>query len=150
MKLAEALNERKLLQERLNRLQERLNANVKIQEGDTPSEDPEGLFAELERTVSQLEELIVRINHTNAVTLVDGRSIADLVASRDVGMKHVRILSQVLQQAAERTNRYSKTEIRIVSTIDVATRQKKLDKMSKALRELDGKIQAANWTTDLL
>lgn len=60
MKLAEALNERKLLQEKLLRLQERLNANVKIQEGDTPSEEPEALFRELEASVKALEALIVR------------------------------------------------------------------------------------------
>lgn len=150
MKLAEALNERKLLQEKLLRLQDRLNANVKVQEGDSPSEDPEGLFAELERTVAALEALIVRINRTNAETLVDGRSIADLVAKRDAALKHVRILSQVLQFASERTTRRSATDIRIVSTIDVAARQKALDLKSKAIRELDGKIQAANWTTELL
>ena len=150
MKLAEALNERKLLQEKLLRLQDRLNANVKVQEGDTPSEDPEGLFAELERTVAALEALIVRINRTNAETLVDGRSIADLVAKRDAALKHVRILSQVLQFASERTTRRTATDIRIVSTIDVAARQKALDLKSKAIRELDGKIQAANWTTELL
>ena len=150
MKLAEALNERKLLQEKLLRLQDRLNANVKVQEGDTPSEDPEGLFAELERTVAALEALIVRINRTNAETLVDGRSIADLVAKRDAALKYVRILSQVLQFASERTTRRTATDIRIVSTIDVAARQKALDLKSKAIRELDGKIQAANWTTELL
>ena len=150
MKLAEALNERKLLQEKLLRLQDRLNANVKVQEGDTPSEDPEGLFAELERTVAALEALIVRINRTNAETLVDGRSIADLVAKRDAALKHVRILSQVLQFASERTTRRTATDIRIISTIDVAARQKALDLKSKAIRELDGKIQAANWTTELL
>lgn len=150
MKLAEALNERKLLQEKMTRLQERLNANVRVQEGDKPSEDPDGLFADLEKTVAALEDLIVRINHTNAVTMIDGRSIADLVASRDIAMKHVKILNQVLRHAAERAERYTKAEIRIVSTIDVAGRQKKLDVMSKAIRELDAKIQAANWTTDLL
>lgn len=150
MKLAEALNERKLLQEKLLRLQERLNANVKIQEGDTPSEEPEALFRELEASVKALEALIVRINRTNAETMVDGTSIADLVAKRDVALKHVRILSQVLLTASERTNRRSAADIRIVSTIDVAARQKEVDLMSKAIRELDGKIQAANWTTDLL
>ena len=41
------------------------------------------------------------------------------------------------------------SEIKIISTVNVANLQKELDQKSKALRELDGKIQAANWTTEL-
>ena len=41
MKLAEALNERKAMQERLGRLRVRLAANARVQEGDTPAERPE-------------------------------------------------------------------------------------------------------------
>lgn len=44
MKLAEALILRKDLQTRLVRIQERLNANVLVQEGDRPSEDPTELI----------------------------------------------------------------------------------------------------------
>ena len=41
-------------------------------------------------------------------------------------------------------------EIRIRSTVDVREQQKKLDALSKDLRELDVKIQGLNWTTDLI
>ena len=40
--------------------------------------------------------------------------------------------------------------LRRISTVSVAAQQKELDQKSKALRELDAKIQAANWTADLM
>jgi len=44
MKLAEALILRSDLQTKLASLQQRINNNVLIQEGDQPSEDPEKLL----------------------------------------------------------------------------------------------------------
>lgn len=41
-------------------------------------------------------------------------------------------------------------EIRIKSTVDVAAMQKRIDALSKELRELDAVIQEKNWTTELL
>ena len=43
MKLAEALNLRADLQKRIAQLKERLANNVKVQEGDSPAEDPKAL-----------------------------------------------------------------------------------------------------------
>lgn len=40
MKLAEALNLRADVSKRLSQLSERLTANAKVQEGDSPAEDP--------------------------------------------------------------------------------------------------------------
>lgn len=47
MKLAEALNLRADLQKRIANLRERLIKNAKVQEGDTPSEDPNMLLLSL-------------------------------------------------------------------------------------------------------
>jgi hypothetical protein len=54
-----------------------------------------------------------------------------------------------LDCTSARVDRYSKTEIKISSTVDVAKLQKQVDEQSKALRELDEEIQALNWTTEL-
>src|SRR5689334_19702954 len=58
MKLAEALAERKALQEQINDLTGRMRANALVQEGDTPSERPEELRAQLEQRVERLGALI--------------------------------------------------------------------------------------------
>ena len=50
MKLAEALTLRGDLQKRAAQLQTRLHNNAKVQEGESPAEDPRQLLAELERT----------------------------------------------------------------------------------------------------
>ena len=48
MKLAEALSIRKDLQKRVQQLGQRIQNNVKVQEGDEPSELPEELMKELD------------------------------------------------------------------------------------------------------
>ena len=50
MKLAEALSNRARLTEKVSQLRVRLNDCVKIQEGDTPAEQPEDVIAELDGT----------------------------------------------------------------------------------------------------
>ena len=62
MILAEALNLRANLQERISQVRERIIDNVKVQEGDKPMESPEVLFVELNDLFIQLQELIYRIN----------------------------------------------------------------------------------------
>ncbi|WP_414707429.1 MULTISPECIES: hypothetical protein [unclassified Psychrobacter] len=46
MKLAESLLIRSDMQKKLAQLQGRINANIKVQEGDTPSEDPNKLMVD--------------------------------------------------------------------------------------------------------
>ena len=46
MKLAEALIERKDLQNRIDVIQNRLMNNARVQDGETPAEDPMALMAE--------------------------------------------------------------------------------------------------------
>ena len=55
-----------------------------------------------------------------------------------------------MDKASEKVSRYSKTEIRILSTVSVSDLQKEVDKLSKELRETDETIQGLNWTTDLI
>ena len=65
MKLAEGLSIRKDLQTRIDQLKVRLLNNMKVQEGDKPSEQPADLLKELDDCLVQLEEMIYRINATN-------------------------------------------------------------------------------------
>ena len=149
MKLAEALNLRADLKIRIKQLKERLIANSKVQEGDVPSENPEELLKELKGNLEQLEDLIKKINMTNSSTVVDGETLTDLIAKRDVLTMEISIKREFLASASEKINRYSNNEIKILSTIDVGKKQKEIDKLSKKLRELDTKIQGLNWTIEL-
>ncbi len=150
MKLATALSERADLQRRISELSVRLNNNAKVQEGETPAEDPEALLEELDGCLARLEELIARINKTNNLTADGGLTITDLIARRDCLRERVRILREFLNASSERVSRYSKAEIRILSTVPVAQLQKQVDAYSRELRETDERIQGLNWTTELL
>ena len=150
MKLAEALSIRAELQQNVLQIKARLLNNAKVQEGEKPLENPLELIDELNQTISQLEQLIKNINYTNCMTTIDGNSITDLIAQKDALTKRVSILREFLNSASEVTNRYSATEIKTYSTVDVPELQKSLNLQSKQLRELDMKIQGINWTTELL
>lgn len=150
MKLATALSERADLQRRISELTVRLRNNAKVQEGETPAEDPGELLSELDRCLVRLEELIRRINDTNNRTVSEGKSLTDLIAARDCLKQRIIILRDFLNASSEKITRYTKTEIRIMSTVNVAELQKQLDGYSRQLRETDELIQGLNWTTELI
>ena len=150
MKLAEALILRKDLQTRIARIRDRPFANVLVQEGDKPSEDPSELIARLNETMAELGTLITRINKTNSNTQLDGKVLADAITERDMTLRKVSILREALQKAADRPNRYSPKEIRSLTPLDVQKEEKIVDQLSYEARVLDAKIQAKNWEVDLL
>lgn len=150
MKLATALSERADLQRRISELTVRLRNNAKVQEGETPAEDPGELLSELDRCLVRLEELIRRINDTNNRTVSEGKSLTELIAARDCLKQRIIILRDFLNASSEKVTRYTKTEIRIMSTVNVAELQKQLDGYSRLLRETDELIQGLNWTTELI
>ena len=150
MKLAEALNLRADLQKRIANLRERLIKNAKVQEGDTPSEDPNMLLNELNHNIIELENIIKLINKTNSATYIDNESISDIIAKRDtLGLK-LSILRSFISESANKIERYSNKEIKILSTVNVAEKQKEIDNLSKEYRLIDTKLQGLNWTTDII
>lgn len=151
MKLAEALIARADLQKRIEQLKLRILRNAKVQEGDNPAENPVDLLKELDSLTAELASLIQRINWTNAQTAFDKKmTIADAIASRDrLSSLHSLYLS--LAQAATVTqDRYSRSEVKFKSSVDVKKVQKQADKYAKDHRNLDGAIQSLNWSTDLI
>ena len=149
MKLAEALNQRADLQRRIAQLRERLANNVKVQEGDQPAEKPEDLFQELGSSLKLLKDLIVSINRTNQETLWEGKTLTELIAEKDTLSMHIAALRAALDAANVRSDRYSRNEIKFVRTIDVNALQKRVDDLSRDLRQLDSRLQQANRMTDL-
>lgn len=149
MKLATALSERADLQKKLSELGIRLNNNAKVQEGEEPSESPEELMEELNRIVVRMEELILKINLTNSRTIRDGKTITELLAHRDCLKNKIQILRNFLDNSSNKVNRMTHSEIKIRSTVPVSEIQKKVDALSKELRQCDELIQELNWTTEL-
>lgn len=150
MKLAEALQERADLNRRIEQLRYRLNNNVLVQEGEKPLEDPAALLEELESSFTRLEWLIARINLTNCAVKVESRSLTELIARRDVLSLRAEAYRRLVEEASQNTHRATRTEIKILSAVDVPALQRQADDASRELRLLDNTLQATNWTADLM
>ena len=151
MKLSEALILRADCQKRVEQLKQRLVRSAKVQEGDTSPENPRALLEELERTLNALRDLIKRINKTNSATeFAADKRLSDVLAERDVLLMKRNAYSQLVDAASVVQSLYSRSEIKFISTIEVPEAQNQVDELSKAYRELDSRIQAVNWQTELL
>ncbi|OQA46940.1 MAG: hypothetical protein BWY52_00470 [Chloroflexi bacterium ADurb.Bin325] len=151
MKLAEALILRADCNRRLEQLNQRLLRSAKVQEGDKPAEDPQEMLAELEQVTGQLQQLIQRINRTNSSTLLDeSDTLSDALAVRDVLRLKQEVYQDLAQAAIVTQNRYSKSEVKFFSAVDVASIQRRADDLARQHRDLDTRIQEANWRTELL
>ena len=151
MKLAEALILRADCQKRLHKIKERLTRSVKVQEGEEPPEQPEALLEELNSLVGQLTDLVQKINRTNSSTMLDNNlSISDALAQRDSLQLKRNIYDSVIQTAATRQDRYGRSEIKYISTVNITELQAQCDRMARDYRQLDTEIQQANWNTELI
>jgi hypothetical protein len=151
MKLGEALIVKSDYQKRIEQLRNRLLQNAKIQEGESPNEDPYELKKELNQIFSDLKQLIKNINRTNLQTAFDDHhSLADALTERDLLGQERKVYSALLEAAAMQQDRYSRTEIKFVTTINVKETQKYVDELSQKHRMLDTKIQEINWLTNVI
>ncbi len=151
MKLAEALIHRADLKQRLAQLHERIVRNAKHQEGDPPAEDPSALLEEFERLAGDFEATVARVNRTNLAARLDGgASLTQAIAQRDGLLLRLSTYRKLASEATVVPTRGLKTEIKFVPAVDVKKIQAEADRLSRAHRELDARIQATNWTTDLL
>jgi hypothetical protein len=150
MKLAEALILRADCQKRIAQLKSRLLTTAKVQEGDAPAEIPQELIAELDRVSTELLDLIKRINRTNSATAFAGGTISDALADRDVLAQKRAAYADLAQTAAISHDRYSRSEVKYISTINVAEIQKRADELARDYRDLDARIQELNWQTELI
>ena len=150
MKLAQALILRADIQKRLEQLKGRLLDNAKIQENERPSEDPKLLLKELDRLSDELFRLILAINLTNSSAKFEGASLTEMIAKKDTLSQKASVLRDFAKSASQKVDLYSNSEIKILSSVDVAMLQKQIDELSKEIRELDMKLQEANWQVDLV
>ena len=149
MILAEALAILKDLQKKIEQLRSRLLNNVRIQEGDEPSENPTELMKELDCSLTRLQRLIFQINKTNMNTVSEGKTLTELMSEKDVLTLRIAALREVFNKASESQDRYSRSEIKMTTTIDVKALGRQIDEWAKQLRQLDIKIQSLNFSTEL-
>ena len=150
MKLAEALQERADLNRKIEQLDNRLKNNALVQEGEKTDEDPKTLLKELDDCVERLEKIMADINLTNSQTFVEGKSLTEIIARKDALMRKLTVYRSLISQAGYKTMRARGSEIKILSTVNVASLQKKADDISKEIRQLDNTLQENNWKSDLL
>lgn len=150
MKLAEALQERADLNRRIMRLRSRMENNSLVQEDEEPAEDPGALMAEFDVCAARLEKLTAQINKTNCCTYVGESTLTELIARKDSLRLQAESYRKLVSIASQGIHRATRSEIKILSTINVRVVQKKVDMLSKELRLVDNTIQETNWNTELL
>nr|WP_314845064.1 DIP1984 family protein [uncultured Microbacterium sp.] len=153
MKLAEALTARADLQRRIEQLRARITANARYQEGEEPAEDAGALLVEADSVLARLQTLIRRINATNSrLDLGADGTMTDALAARDVLRARHSLLADAAAAASgahEQFPRQMRSELRHVSALPVADVRRRADAVAQELRELDNRIQQANWLNDL-
>ena len=150
MKLAEALMERADLQRRLVQVKQRMQQNALYQEGDAPAESVAELLAEYRRCAERLETLVVAINRSNQqIVLADGTPMLEALVRRDGLIRECAMLIALCEAAMPDNSRYSRSELRYVSAVNIADIRKEADKLAQNCRQLDILVQQANWSHEL-
>jgi hypothetical protein len=149
MKLAEALQERADHNRRIEQLRSRLLNNALKQEGEEPAENPDELLKQLNECIDAQQKLIAAINLANAKTEVNGKTLTEMIAERDMLNIRINAYRDLINEASMTYQRARNSEIRILSAVNVKELQKKADALSHELRILDNRIQQTNWLTEL-
>jgi len=156
MKLAEALLLRADRNRTLEQLKQRIQVSARYQEGEKPPEDARDLVAAASTVLDELEGLIRNINRTNSGTVMaDGRTLTDALAERDV----LRLRFGLLKASADAASgggqqqgvylRATRSELKFMRALDVKGLREQASDVARQFRELDARIQEANWTTEL-
>ena len=147
MKLAEGLLLRADLIKKIEHLQNRIMPVLIVSDDRVPQEDPDKLLAQLRKTIQDLEILIVRINKTNNVTIVEGEGLLmQALAKRD----SLKLLSEKLRNIRRSAQIFNTGDSNLKTTINIEKLQIEIDQTGRTFREIDSKVQEINWLTFLI
>jgi hypothetical protein len=154
-KLAEALIQRKDLTERYQRIIARLQASAIVQEGEKPPEDPADLLSEARAIVEAIKRVTLQINKTNSRAKLAGEDVTlmEAIAERDRLSSERNVYRQLANAARVSEPRgygVTRNEVKWRPTVEISALQKQIDQLSQRYRELDTRIQEANWLVDLV
>ncbi len=151
MLLAEALIIRADIQNQIQALESRLIANAVVQEGEETAEDPKKLLKELGKAFDSLEDLVCKINISNAKIMDDeNNTLTALLSKRDRLKQEIILKRNFLNEASYTGTRARGSEIIVKSSVNVSKLQKDIDDESAELRKLDILIQSLNWKNELI
>lgn len=150
MKLAELLIERSECQNKLIEIKSQILANLKYQEGDKPLVDINNLRKQFEEANAYLESLIIKINQANhKFKLNNNMTIAEAIAHRDAIKAKIDFNKDIIKSANTKDYRITRTEIKMILTVDINVLLNEIDSLSKEFRLLDNSIQQVNWITEV-
>src|SRR5919205_538337 len=107
------------------------------------------LRADGQKRFEQLKQRVVRSAKVQEGDEPPDKTLSDALAERDVLVLRREAYSVLAQAAAVTQDRYSKSEVKFKSTVNVAEIQRQVDALAKAYRETDARIQEINWQTEL-
>lgn len=150
MKLAEALMERKNLENDINGLNERISEEAITQKDYEVLDD---LNLEFEKHIEQYdkyEEIVNKINEANS-RVYDGVTNLELLNKRKVLSKKYRDVKEIYLASKKPLKQeiYGDKIIEKKLNIDKMILKKELNKICKEARELEVKIQSRNWTIEI-
>lgn len=130
---------------------ERVKNAARIQDGDVPPEDARELLEEYDRLATEFTDIVARINHTNLTVQVSGvGTMTEALARRDTLKLSVNTWRTAADTASSTQTRTTRSEVKFVPGLNVKEARDRVDRLSKELRELDIKIQEANWASELV
>ena len=134
MKLAEALQERADLNKKISDLRGRLNQNSLVQEGESLMKTLQCWCKKLEAAIARLQQLIKDINLTNCATIVEGRSLTQIIAEKEGAIMRLSAYRALADSASAINYRARGSEIKMIATVNVSELQKTADIISKEIR----------------
>ena len=121
---------------------------VTIPVGGTATIDIKGGYNEYEVT-SFNTDIVTATLSGSTITLTAVASGEATVTVKDVLTMRISTLRSVFDTASSGQDRYSRSEIKMVTVVDVKALSKQIDEYSAQLRKLDIEIQALNFQTEL-
>jgi hypothetical protein len=154
MKLAEALSERKALQDRVAALNNRARKSVVTVEGRPAVESPDILIDDIVKTLEQWEQLVVAINRANMrIVLEGGMTVMEALARRDRLTREIALLDELMQVILgpnhERMGMLPREMARVMPNVNIAQFQNRIETLSNERRTLDLAIQEAGWVHEV-
>lgn len=155
MKLAEALQRRADLRQKIETIGNRMKENVLVQEGAEADYDVRQLCEEFNELMGEWRSIVGRIGRTNHAATDEetdeetGKTLADLLVEREAAKMEKETYDGIVAVYGEKSWRARGAELKIISTFKAKDAQKMVDDAAKRFRELDNKIQMLNWVTDL-
>jgi hypothetical protein len=133
----------------------RATAAARYQEGSKPPESAAELMERAEKLIRDQANLIARINVTNAATRTSsGKTITEALAKRDALRALHKMYAAVVDEAAGHRHRGflrgMASELRELPGVDVAAVRVLISALALQIREVDGEIQQAGLTADLI